>query len=277
MMNIFRYGFNKPFVKISVWLSWPIIIAGKKLSSYPVLKWIINPFFAYPYNEVTAIPIHIEVPQPDNVVLPRKVVEEIIKRSSHIFIFDECICRSRMNCQNYPIDIGCMALGRAVKRIHPSHGHPATAEEAIDHVGRAADAGLIANVAHTWIDPVAFGLPNFNKLMFICFCDDCCCLYRTHMKKRGPNLDRAYKKLPGISIEIDEEKCNGCGICEDRCFVAAIKMIGGKASIGESCKGCGRCVECCPEGALSLKMDNLDELVDQIMTRISGVADIISP
>ncbi|MBW2544719.1 MAG: 4Fe-4S binding protein [Deltaproteobacteria bacterium] len=191
-----------------------------------------------------------------------------------IFILEECICRSKIGCEEYPSDIGCMALGPAVSRMHPSHGRIVIQEEAVAHVRRAAKAGLIANVAHVWIDPVAFGLTNFKQLMFICFCCDCCCLYRTHMEKRGPNLDRAYKKLPGISVEVDPEKCTGCGVCVDRCFVAAMKIDNGTAIPGESCKGCGRCVEICPEGAVSLRIENEEELYRQIKDRIKDVADI---
>jgi ferredoxin len=275
-MNILRYGPNKAFVKFSVKLSWPIMIAAKKFSAYPVLRWIINPFFAYPYNEVTSIPIQVDVKPPDNMALPQKVVEKIIEKSSHIFILDQCICRDLLKCTNHPANIGCMALGSAIKRIHPSHGHVATKQEAISHIKKASDAGLIANVAHTWIDPIAFGLPNFNKLMFICFCDDCCCLYRTHLKNRGPNLDAACKKLPGLSIEINKDLCNGCGICAEKCFVSAMKMKNDKAFISESCKGCGRCIEACPQLALSLKMDNLDATIDQMLKRIENVADIAS-
>ncbi|MGD0274500.1 MAG: hypothetical protein ABSB79_00365 [Syntrophales bacterium] len=43
-MNILRYGLNKPFVRLSVTLSWPLMKTAKILSNYPVLKWIINPF-----------------------------------------------------------------------------------------------------------------------------------------------------------------------------------------------------------------------------------------
>ncbi|MBN1636738.1 MAG: 4Fe-4S binding protein [Deltaproteobacteria bacterium] len=276
MKSILRYGPNKKFVRFSVRLSWPLMSAARKLSAYPVLKWIINPFFAYPYNEVTAIPIGVEIPQPDNVILPRAIVEHVIKQASEIFILDECICRSKCNCTNHPIDIGCMALGKGAQRIHPSHGHKADHEEAVEHVRKAAHAGLIPSIAHTWIDPVAFGLPDFRHLMFICFCDDCCCLYRTHMKNRGPNLDKAYKGLPGISVQLDENKCNGCGICAQHCFVAAIDMVEGIPRLSESCKSCGRCVDVCPENALSLNLAPAEELFDQIMIRINKVADISS-
>jgi len=274
IMNPLRYGHNKGIVKLIVWLSWPIIILAKRLSSYPIIKWIINPFFAYPWNEVTAIPIDQEVRGPDSVVLPRRVVERLISEVREIFIVDECICRTKGECQNYPHDIGCIALGSAVSRMHPSQGHMATQEEAIAHVRRASEAGLIANVAHTWIDPVAFGLTRFSRLMFICFCDDCCCIFRTHMHKRGPNLDRACKGLPGVSVEVDPEKCIGCGTCVERCFVAAMELRDGIAVTGESCRGCARCVDICPQEAISLNIEKEDMLYENLVKRIRAVADI---
>ena len=273
-MNLLKYGPGKKMVRFLVWLSWPIIKAAKKWSSYPILKWIINPFFAYPYNEVVVVPINQEIPQPDNVVVPRRVIERLVSEVKDIFIFDECICRTQLECENHPKSIGCMGLGPAISRVHPSHGHRATHDEAIEHVRRAADAGLVANVAHVWMDPVAFGLTRFHQLMFICFCDDCCCLYRTYMQKRGPNLDRAYKALPGISVEVSPEKCDGCGICVDGCFVAAMELREGKAVVGESCKACARCVEACPNKAVSLNIDDEDMLYEQLLGQIKEVADI---
>ena len=241
-----------------------------------LLKWIINPFFAHPWSEVTSIPINEKILPPDSLILPRRVLERMISEINDIFILDECICRSKEGCKSYPSDIGCMALGPAISRMHPSHGRRASKEDAVAHVRRASKAGLIANVAHVWIDPVAFGLADFKKLMFICFCCDCCCLYRTHMEKRGLNLDRAYKKLPGISVTVNPEKCNGCGICVDRCFVSEMELIDGVVTIGEGCKGCGRCVEVCPEEALSLRIENEDFLYEQLMNRIRNVADVWS-
>jgi len=273
-MNPFRYGPNRRFVKTAVWLSWPIIVAAKRLSAFPVLKWIINPFFAHPHNEVTAIPINVSLPAPESVPLPRRLIERVIRETSDIFILDECICRGKLDCANHPKTIGCMALGSAIGRMHPSHGRRATTAEAFEHVRKAADAGLVANVAHVWIDPLAFMLTPFNRLMFICFCDDCCCLYRTHMKRRGPNLDRAYQRLPGISITLDPAACNGCGICAERCFVAAIRMENGKPLIGEDCRGCGRCVELCPRKALSLSLADEETLAERLLGRVRGLADI---
>jgi len=172
------------------------------------------------------------------------------------------------------IEIGCMAIGPAISRMHPSHGRRITTDEAIDHVRKASEAGLIPNLAHVWIDVVAFGLTDFKNLMFICFCDDCCCQYRTHMKKRGPNLDRAFQKLPGIEVAVNVEAYTGCGICAERCFVNAITIADGIAKITVNCKGCGQCVENCPEQAVTLTVANEDILYEQLKSRLYQQSEI---
>lgn len=273
-MNPFKYGPGRRFVKAALWLSWPVIILGKKMSSLPVLKHIISPFFAYPWNEVTYIPINVKVDPPDSVSIPLRLVKRVLALTPDIFIIDECMCRRYTGCQSYSKDIGCMVLGRAIDRMHPSHGRKVTHEEAYAHLQKASDAGLIASIAHVWIDPLAFGLTRFDKLMFICLCDDCCCLYRTFLGKRGPGLDKAAKGLPGISVSVDMNICDGCAICAERCFVKAITMKDGAALISDECRGCGRCVEICPQNALTLNFEDEEILFSRMKERIEKVADI---
>ena len=55
--------------------------------------------------------------------------------------------------------------------------------------------------------------------------------------------------MPAI---VDEEKCTGCGICEDTCSVGAIKVDGEKAHVGDECTECGDCVNECPSEAITL-------------------------
>jgi ferredoxin len=254
-MMFIHHGPGKSLVRAAVWLSWPIIAAGKRLSNAPVLKWLISPFFMRPHNEVTTVPINVTLKGPDSVALPLRIMERLLTDVDEKFIIGECICRRHNKVSKPPQDIGCMALGPAARRIHPSHGRMVSTEEAIGHVYRAVEAYLIATVAHTWIDPVAFGT-RFRDLMFICFCDDKNCIYRTYMKNRGPTLDRAYRRLPGISVCVDEEKCQGCGQCADNCFLATISLKNNTAVIGVSCAGCGRCATICPNGAITLIIDD---------------------
>ena len=54
-------------------------------------------------------------------------------------------------------------------------------------------------------------------------------------------------------IEIDEEKCTGCGLCVPACEEGAIEIIDGKAKVvaEKYCDGLGACLGHCPEGAIS--------------------------
>ena len=54
-------------------------------------------------------------------------------------------------------------------------------------------------------------------------------------------------------IEIDQEKCNGCGACAEACHEGAIAMVDGKAKLmrDDYCDGLGDCLPGCPTGAIS--------------------------
>jgi ferredoxin len=54
-------------------------------------------------------------------------------------------------------------------------------------------------------------------------------------------------------IQIDEEKCNGCGACADACHEGAIGMVNGKAKLlrDDYCDGLGNCLPACPTGAIT--------------------------
>ena len=55
-------------------------------------------------------------------------------------------------------------------------------------------------------------------------------------------------------IEIDEEKCTGCGLCVDACHEGAIELIDGKAKLirDDYCDGLGDCLPTCPTGAIEI-------------------------
>jgi len=56
-------------------------------------------------------------------------------------------------------------------------------------------------------------------------------------------------------IKIDEEKCNGCGLCASACHEGAIDIIDGKAKLVREnfCDGFGDCLPNCPTGAISFE------------------------
>lgn len=56
------------------------------------------------------------------------------------------------------------------------------------------------------------------------------------------------------SVQIDLEKCQGCGECVDICPSEVLEMVDEKASVAnpDECAGCESCVEVCEEGAITV-------------------------
>ncbi len=65
-------------------------------------------------------------------------------------------------------------------------------------------------------------------------------------------------------INIDLDKCVGCGACESACPFGAISLKDGKAAVdGEKCRFCGSCVEACPVKAISMQKEEVQDAVDK--------------
>jgi len=206
------------------------------------------------------------------MVLPSQVVEHFIEKANHHWIMDWCICRSAAKCKDYPTELGCLFLGEATLKIDPRLGHRATKEEAMEHVRHCREAGLVHMIGRNKLDAVWLNVEPGNKLLTVCNCCPCCCLWRV-LPHLAPGIGAKITKMPGVKVTVND-RCVGCGTCtQGICFVDAIRVVGNRAVRSEECRGCGRCVDICPQKAVEVSIDN-EQFMREAVDRISSVVDV---
>lgn len=206
------------------------------------------------------------------MVLPSQIVAHFIEEASTHWIMNTCLCREGQGCVDYPIDLGCIFLGRAVEGINPRLGHRATKEEALAHLRRAQEAGLVHMIGRNKLDTVWMGVGPGRELLTICHCCPCCCLWRV-LPHIAPQIGAKVVRMPGVTVLVNE-RCVGCGTCaQGVCFVDAIRVVDGRAVIGDACRGCGRCADVCPERAIDVVVES-SAFVEQAIARLSLLVDL---
>ena len=221
---------------------------------------------------VRTIVVNQSLDMPDEMVLPSQVVEHFIERANVHWIMNFCICRAANGCKDYPIDLGCLFLGEAALGINPQFGRRVTKEEALAHVRRCREAGLVHFIGRNKLDTVWLGVGPGDKLLTICNCCPCCCLWRV-LPQVTPRISAKITRMPGVTVAVSD-RCVGCGTCtRDVCFVDAIHLVDGRAVISDACRGCGRCVDVCPEGAIELSVED-GRFVEESIARIAPLVDV---
>lgn len=257
----------------------PYRFLAVKMTRVPLIREIANHMLfkqtnltVLPKDSLVEISLNKSIKPPDNIVLPSQVVEYFIRKTHYRFIMNFCICREANHCKNHPIEFGCLFLGDAARDINPEFGRQATIEEALTYVQKCREEGLIHLIGRDKIDETWLGVGANGKLLTICNCCSCCCLWKI-LSDLDPKISSKVKRMPGVEITVTE-KCIGCGTCTEHCFVHAIRIQQGHAIVGDDCKGCGRCADHCPQKAIQVTFTD-DQFMQKTIDRIETSVDVL--
>ena len=257
--------------------TFPGVFTAARLTNAPLLgpalqRWLFegDDMIYLPRDRVILVNQPIE--SPGGTVLPSQVVEHFIETAEHHWIMDFCLCRSGGHCKDHPHDLGCLFLGEATLEINPRLGRHVSKEAAHEHLRRCRDAGLVHLIGRNKLDAVWLGVSRGDRLLTICNCCPCCCLWRV-LPAIAPAISEGVTKMPGVTVSVSE-RCKVCGTCtQGVCFVDAINLTEHGAAISDACRGCGRCVTACPNEAIDISID-VNRAVDASIERLSSLVDL---
>ncbi|NVM43396.1 MAG: 4Fe-4S binding protein [Candidatus Lokiarchaeota archaeon] len=228
------------------------------------------------------IPMNLQVGDYSNEVIPLKLMDHFIDKAGTIVI-SQCPCRLKVECKNHSIDLGCVWMGKGAANLDlenlpgGSKARFATKEEAKEHVRVALKDGLAPALGKLRGDAVGLNVLDYeDEFMNFCFCCPCCCVMAA-VKYTNSDYKNYIKRMKGVTMITDTDKCVGCGECFKVCIYDGLKMVKGKAVRTDNCLGCGHCETVCPKGAISTLFDqnmNVDEVVDEIIERYEKIVDI---
>jgi ferredoxin len=174
--------------------------------------------------------------------LPYESAVQMVERHSR-FVEAPCICRREHHMIGEGCDKPegfCLIMGAGADYYEQNGlGRRINKEEALDIVKKADEVGLVLQSSFS------------QKIGNICCCCGCCCQVLLNIKKQS---EPAALVASPFTVSLDREACIGCGVCERRCQVDALRLEDDKALLeSRRCIGCGLCVTTCPSGALTLR------------------------
>jgi UDP-glucose 4-epimerase len=229
------------------------------------------------------IPVNLKVGDYESEVIPLKLMDFFIDKAGTILLMS-CPCRKTNKCQNHNIELGCVWMGKGAANLNPTRlpgrvndGRYVTKDEAKAHARAALKDGLVPSLAKLRGDAQLYRVLDYeDEFMNFCFCCNCCCIAAGY-KYGNSDYKNYVKRMKGVTVITDTEKCTGCGECFKVCIWKGLKMIKGKAIHTENCLACGQCEAICPNDAISIVFDetmNIDEVMDNIIERYERIVDI---
>jgi len=221
--------------------------------------------------QMRTIPVSKSI-RPQHNISTFDEVTSLLQQAEAPFVIIECICRKKKalegsSCRVTDRKETCLALGSMAQNVVQSGmGREIDREEAMSIIEQNQKQGLVLQPS------------NSEKAEFICSCCGCCCGMLDVHKKLPKPLDFWASNFHAM---VDIDACDGCGICEKRCQVGAVRVSAKEQPAVvdlNRCLGCGVCVLTCPKEAISLSKkpteirppQTREELYDIIMAKKKG-------
>jgi len=158
------------------------------------------------------------------------------------FVVAPCICRREHQMMDHgckkPME-SCLVFGMGADYYQRNGiGRVIDKEETLEILKKADKAGLVLQPS------------NAQEIVNICTCCGCCCQVLKNLKRHPKPA--SLVSTPFL-VAADSETCKGCGVCEKRCQMDALKLEDEKVRLDvDQCIGCGLCVSTCPTKSLTL-------------------------
>jgi len=214
-------------------------------------------FGAFPTMGLRAIPINKTIEDPRRVK-PYEDVLQVVDKEDY-FCVGHCPCRERKNldpdsksCKHETFN--CLHFGRLARyMVQQGMGKEISHDEAKEILKEAADAGLVHGIS-----------VNKTGIDTICNCCSCCCMFLESVHVLGLKGHEPSNYI----LKVNTDTCQGCGLCEKRCPMKALKLESSSKAQNKAtkiplldkarCIGCGVCAHMCPSQSLILVHRNVE-------------------
>jgi len=227
-------------------------------------------FIGARFPQMRTVPVEKSI-TPEHHVPTYEEVAKIIEGIEGPIALYNCICRQANDvmgnpCKQTALRENCMGFGHDTQfSIDIGRGREISKTEALEILRKNQEDGLILQAG------------NSLKPNFICSCCSCCCGVLGGIGALPRPVDFIHSNY---YAEVDEDLCVGCGTCQERCQMNAIKLKNDIAKVlTKRCLGCGNCAAVCPEGAMHLKrkeeeivpLQDSEKLYNEILRRKQAI------